>query len=259
MLRIMETRIVSWNVNGIRAAQKKGLLEYMMQEHADVVCLQETKAKPEQLDEQLLSPSDYCSYFSSAERGGYSGVAVYSRRKPLSVSPLGIAEFDAEGRALLVEFPDFVLINGYFPNSQSEGARLDYKLAYCDAILKRCNSLVGEGRHVVVCGDYNIAHEPIDLARPKENEGNPGFLPEERAWMSSFLDAGYTDTFRIFNNEGGNYTWWSYRTKGRERNVGWRLDYFCTDKGFENRVRNSEIRSEIMGSDHCPVVLTVAE
>ena len=251
----MSTSIVSWNVNGIRAAEKKGLLEYMAGEAADIVCLQETKAKPEQLSEELKAPDGYRSYFSSAVKAGYSGVAVYSREEPLSVERLGIAEFDDEGRALVVEYPDFVLINGYFPNSQDAGARLDYKLGYCDAVLDVCNGLVGAGKNVVVCGDYNIAHKPIDLARPKENEGNAGYLPEERAWMTKYLDAGYVDTFRMFNQEGGNYTWWSYRTRGRERNVGWRLDYFCVNEGFSGRVESSEIRSEVMGSDHCPVVL----
>ncbi len=254
----MSPSIVSWNVNGIRAAQKKGLLDYMMSESADIVCLQETKAKPDQLTEELTAPDGYTSFFSSAEKAGYSGVAVYTRQKPLEVNLLDAPEFDSEGRALVLEYPDFVLINGYFPNSQSEGARLDYKLAYCDTVLELCNSVVSAGKNVVVCGDYNIAHKPIDLARPKQNEGNPGYLPEERAWMSKFLDAGYTDTFRMFNSEGGNYTWWSYRTRGRERNVGWRLDYFCVNQGFSDKVKRSEIRSEVMGSDHCPVFLELA-
>jgi len=255
----MNNKIVSWNVNGIRAAEKKGLLDYMKSEGADIYCLQETKAKPEQLSEELTAPEGYTSYFSSAVKAGYSGVAVYSRQAPLSVAQLGTPEFDNEGRALVLEYPDFILINGYFPNSQSEGARLDYKLGYCDAVLQLCDELVGEGKNVVVCGDYNIAHQPIDLARPKQNEGNPGYLPEERAWMTKYLDAGYVDTFRMYNSEGGNYTWWSYRTRGRERNIGWRLDYFCVNEGFRGRVESSEIRSEIMGSDHCPVVLKMSD
>lgn len=229
----------------------------MMGEEADIVCLQETKAKPEQLPEELVSPEGYTSYFSSAEKGGYSGVVVYSRETPLSVSQLGVNEYDSEGRALVLEYPEFVLINGYFPNSQSEGARLDYKLGYCNTVLELSNSLVWEGKNVIICGDYNIAHTEIDLARPKQNEGNPGYLPEERAWMSSFLDAGYIDTFRMFTSEGGHYTWWSYRTRGRERNVGWRLDYFCVNEAFKDKVQSSEIRSEVMGSDHCPVVLKI--
>lgn len=253
----MATSIVSWNVNGIRAAHQKGLLEYMMKEDADIVCLQETKARPEQLVEELVAPPGYRSWFSSAEKAGYSGVAVYSRAEPLSVSRLGTAEFDAEGRTLVLEYPEFTLINGYFPNSQNEGARLDYKLGYCGAVLGLCDSLVAGGKHVVICGDFNIAHKPVDLARPQQNEQNPGYLPEEREWMSGFLDSGYTDTFRMFNGEGGNYTWWSYRMKARERNIGWRLDYFCVSDAFSGRVISSEIRSEVTGSDHCPVVLSV--
>jgi exodeoxyribonuclease-3 len=255
----MSTSIVSWNVNGIRAAHKKGLLDYMMNEEADIVCLQETKAKREQLPEELTAPEGYTSYFSSAEKSGYAGVAAYCRREPLSVQELGVEEYDREGRALVLEYPGFVLINGYFPNSQAEGARLDYKLGYCDTVLKLCNTLVQEGKQVVVCGDYNIAHQPIDLARPKQNEGNPGYLPEEREWMSTFLAAGYVDTFRMFISEGGHYTWWSYRTRGRERNVGWRLDYFCVNEGFAGQVDSSVIRSEVYGSDHCPVLLRLNE
>ncbi len=254
----MAISIVSWNVNGIRAVHQKGLLlDYMMAEGADIVCLQETKARPDQLTEELIAPEGYSSWFSSARKAGYSGTAVYSRIKPVSVSELGVEEYDAEGRTLVVEYPGFTLINGYFPNSQSEGARLDYKLGYCDAVLGLCDSLVAGGRNVLICGDYNIAHKPIDLARPKQNEQNPGYLPEERDWMGRFLDSGYTDTFRMFNGEGGNYTWWSYRTRGRERNIGWRLDYFCVNEGFSGRVLASEIRSEVTGSDHCPVVLNL--
>ncbi len=255
----MSTTISSWNVNGIRAAYKKGLVDYIVSEGADIVCLQETKANRDQLPEELTAPDGYRSYFSSAEKSGYSGVAMYVKKEPISVDTLGIEKYDAEGRALIAEFDDFVLINGYFPNSRSEGKRLDYKLGYCDSILELCNSLVGEGKNVVVCGDYNIAHKPIDLARPKQNEKNPGYLPEEREWMSTFLDAGYSDTFRMFVTEGGHYTWWSYRTKGRERNVGWRLDYFCVNEAFSEKIEESAIRSEIYGSDHCPVFLRIGE
>jgi exodeoxyribonuclease III len=257
ILSDMELSLVSWNVNGIRALEKKGLLDYMAAENADIYCFQETKAKPDQLSAELLEPAGYRSWFASTKKGGYSGVGLYSKIEPRSLTNLGQSDFDDEGRTLVAEFDDFVLVNGYFPNSQSEGARLDYKLAYCAAVLSLCNSLVKEGRHVIVCGDFNIAHQPIDLARPKENEGNPGYLPEERQWMGSYLDAGYTDTFRLFNQEGGNYTWWSYRTRGRERNIGWRLDYFCVNREFAARVISSEIRSEVTGSDHCPVVLKI--
>ncbi|MDR1108402.1 MAG: exodeoxyribonuclease III [Spirochaetaceae bacterium] len=254
-------RILSWNVNGIRAVEKRGLVQWIASESPDILCVQETKARPEQLAPGLLSPQDtggkpYAAYWASAKKAGYSGVAVYTKIEPLAVKPLGIAEFDDEGRVLAAEFKDFVLINAYFPKSQEAGARLGYKLAFCDALLKLCNSLVAGGRHLVLCGAYNIAHTPIDLARPKENEGNAGYLPEERAWMDSFTAAGYVDTFRHFHaGEGGHYSWWSYRMNARERNVGWRIDYHCVDRAFLPRIESSIIRSEVAGSDHCPVQL----
>ncbi|MDR0315544.1 MAG: exodeoxyribonuclease III, partial [Treponema sp.] len=190
----------------------------------------------------------------SAVKKGYSGVAIYTREQPLDVRFMGEAEFDREGRVLQAEFKNFTLIAAYFPNSQDAGARLDYKLAFCDAMLRLCNSLVKKGRHFVLSGDYNIAHTPIDLARPKENEGSAGYLPEERAWMDKFTAAGHMDTFRHFHpGETSHYTWWSYRAGSRERNVGWRIDYHCVDKAFMPAVQSSIIRPEVQGSDHCPV------
>lgn len=251
--------LVSWNVNGIRAAEKKGFVDAVSELNADVVALQETKAHPEQLGDSLRDLPGYVSYWAAAERKGYSGVAVYARREAEQVRTLGIQEFDAEGRTLLLDFGDTTLINGYFPNSQAEGARLDYKLRYCDAILAECDRLVAEGRHVIVCGDFNIAHREIDLARPKQNEKNPGYLPEEREWMTKFLDAGYIDTFRSMTNEPGHYSWWSYRGGARERNVGWRIDYHVVDKASAERIRGASIRPDIHGSDHCPVTLTLSE
>jgi exodeoxyribonuclease-3 len=181
-------------------------------------------------------------------------VAIYSRIEPLEVIPLGVPEFDDEGRVLRADFKDFVLISAYFPNSQDAGVRLGYKLDFCAAMLERCNALVASGRHLVLCGDYNIAHTPIDLARPKENEGNAGYLPEERAWMDTFTNAGYVDTFRHFRPaETGQYSWWSYRMSARERNVGWRIDYHCVDRAFIPMVASSIIRPDVQGSDHCPV------
>ncbi|QQO07925.1 exodeoxyribonuclease III [Breznakiella homolactica] len=254
-------RIISWNVNGIRAAEKKGFPAWIRDEDADIVCLQETKAHPGQLSPDLLRPADgsgkpYYSYWSSARKKGYSGVAVYSKTEPKDVQPLGIPEFDGEGRVLRADFGEFVLITAYFPNSQEAGVRLAYKLAFCDAILKLCDSIAAEKRHFVLCGDYNIAHTPIDLARPDENEGSAGYLPEERAWMDRFTGAGYIDTFRHFHpGEIGHYSWWSYRTRARERNEGWRIDYHCVDPAFLPRVRRAVIRPDVAGSDHCPVEL----
>ncbi len=252
-------RIISWNVNGIRAAERKGFFEWMEQDGPDILCLQETKAHKEQLSSRFLNPGDYDSYFFSAEKKGYSGVALYTRRPPLSIGPLEAPDFDAEGRTLVADFGDFTLFNCYFPNSQEEGRRLDYKLAFNRALKERADALVQEGRNVVICGDFNVAHKPIDLARPQANEKNPGYLPEEREWMSEFLDGGYTDTFRAFHKEPEQYSWWSYRAGARARNVGWRLDYFCVNDAFMDRVEDSLIHQEVMGSDHCPVELRLKE
>jgi exodeoxyribonuclease-3 len=252
-------RILSWNVNGLRAVEKRGFIPWLAEESPDALCLQETKAHPDQLSPELLSPRNkdgkvYASFWASAQKKGYSGVAIYSRAKPLEVKPLGIAEFDNEGRVLQAECKDFTLISAYFPNSQDGGARLGYKLDFCAAMLELCNTLVSRGRHFVLCGDYNIAHTPIDLARPRENEGNAGYLPEERAWMDAYTAAGHVDTFRHFHpGEPGHYSWWSYRAGARERNVGWRIDYHCVDKAFLPKVTASLIRPDIEGSDHCPV------
>jgi exodeoxyribonuclease-3 len=252
-------RLISWNVNGIRAVEKRGFAQWVRDDSPDVRCIQETKAEPGQLSEDLLHLQDaqgapYHAYWASAKRKGYSGTAIYSKKKPLEVKPMGVAAFDDEGRVLQADFKDFVLICAYFPNSQDAGARLGYKLDFCAAMLELCNRLVRGGRHIVLCGDYNIAHTPIDLARPRENEGNAGYLPEERAWMDSFTASGYADTFRSFHpGEKGHYSWWSYRMNARERNVGWRIDYHCVDAGFLPKVKRSVIRPDVQGSDHCPV------
>lgn len=250
-------KIYTWNVNGIRAASKKGLIEWMNQSGGAALCLQETKAHPEQLDEELIQPKGYRSYWASADKKGYSGVVTYTQREPLSVNKLDIPEFDAEGRFLALEFEGYVLINSYFPNSQEAGKRLQYKLDYLNAVKAYADNIVEKGKHVLICGDYNIAHKPIDLANPKRNEKNPGYLPEERAWMDSFLEDGYLDCFRKFNQEPEQYTWWSYRFKAREKNIGWRIDYHCVNKDFEDAVVECEIHSAIHGSDHCPVSIVL--
>ncbi|MDR1059310.1 MAG: exodeoxyribonuclease III [Treponema sp.] len=258
-------KILSWNVNGIRAVEKKGFAQWMTGESADAVCVQETKARPEQLSPEIMEPRDkrgkpYLSYWASAKKPGYSGVAIYSRVEPREVRPLGEDAYDDEGRVLQAEYEDFTLISAYFPNSQDGGKRLDYKLGFCAAMMKLCKKLAAKGRHFVLCGDYNIAHTPIDLAHPRENEGNAGYLPEERAWMDKYTAAGFVDTFRHFHpGETGHYSWWSYRMKAREKNVGWRIDYHCTDPGFVERVRSSIIRPEVYGSDHCPIELVLSK
>ena len=250
-------KIISWNVNGIRAAANKGFSDWLIRTQPDILCVQETKAHPGQLSGELTAPKGYRSAWVSAKRKGYSGCAVYYKNDFLTVNPLGIDTFDDEGRVQLLERDEFTLINAYFPNSQDAGKRLDYKLAFCNAVLKKCNALVKAGKNVIICGDFNIAHTPIDLARPKQNEENPGYLPEEREWMTGFLKNGYVDTFRMFNQEGGNYSWWSYRMNARAKNVGWRIDYFCVNEAFRSKVKNAFILDEVTGSDHCPVGIEV--
>lgn len=251
--------IVSWNVNGIRAAEKKGFLEWLNTESPDVLCLQETKARKDQLTDELINPvlpsGTYKSWWSSAKKAGYSGTAIYSKTEPLDVRTFGYTEFDDEGRVIMAEFPEAVIISAYFPNSQEAGARLDYKLDFCEAMLETCNNLVSSGKNIILCGDYNIAHKPIDLANPKANEGNAGYLPAERAWMDTFTGAGYVDTFRAFCSEPKQYSWWSYRFSAREKNIGWRIDYTCVNPGFMPKVTGSSILSQVFGSDHCPVKL----
>lgn len=247
-------KVISWNVNGLRAAQRKGFSDWLLSTNADCICLQEVKAQITQLDDDLIKLADYRFALFSAIRKGYSGVAIYFRKEPISVDNLGIAEFDNEGRVMILEYDEFYLLNCYFPNSQDAGARLGYKLDFCDAILEKCDNLQqNSGKNILLCGDYNIAHKEIDLARPKENVTSPGFLPEERAWMDKFIAAGYVDTFRMFNQEPGQYTWWSYRARARERNVGWRIDYHCVNEKFKDKVLKSEIHPDVLGSDHCPV------
>ncbi len=250
--------LISWNVNGIRALEQKGLYSWLQQSGADVVCLQETKAHPNQLTEKFINQENYHSYWASAEKKGYSGVCIYSKEKPLAVTQLGIGVFDSEGRTLIAEYKKFTLINCYFPNSQDQGARLRYKIRFCEAVMVKALELESEGKNVVICGDYNIAHKPIDLAHPKANEKNPGYLPEEREWMDKFTEtAGFTDTFRSFTKEGGHYSWWSYRMNARAKNVGWRIDYFCTGPKWSLPVKSAEILNDVTGSDHCPVSLVL--
>lgn len=255
--------IVSWNVNGIRAAEKKGFLDWLDRESPDVLCLQETKAHKGQvsleLAEPVLASGAWKSWWSSAKKAGYSGTAIYSKTEPLDVRTSGFPEFDDEGRVVIAEYPEAAVISAYFPNSQEAGARLGYKLEYCAAILEICDGLVAKGKNIILCGDYNIAHKPIDLANPKSNEGNPGYLPEERAWMDAFTKAGYVDTFRAFCAEPGQYSWWSYRFHAREKNIGWRIDYQCVNPAFMPRVESSVILKDVTGSDHCPIKLTLRQ
>ncbi len=251
-------RLISWNVNGIRAIQKKGFLEWFVREDPDVLCLQETKAERSQLDDQLVNVPGYHSFWCSAEKKGYSGVSVYSKKPPLSVETgIGDKRFDSEGRTLALDFGDFFLFNIYYPNGGAGNKRVPFKLDFYDFFFKKVESLRSKGRHVIVCGDVNTAHQEIDLARPKENQKNTGFLPEERAWVTKFLNAGYVDTFRHLNKDGGHYSWWDYKTAARARNVGWRIDYFFIDEGFLPRLSQAFILKDVPGSDHCPVGIEI--
>ncbi len=251
-------RLISWNVNGIRAVEKKGFVDIVQGLGPDIFALQETKAHPDQLSETLKNIAGYDAYFAPADKKGYSGLAIYSRLKPLNViTGMGREEFDNEGRLLTLEFDSFYLVNGYFPNAQHSLARLDYKLAFNQTLHSFIDGLAAQ-KTVVLCGDLNVAHKEIDLTNPKSNVKNPGFTAEERLWMDEFLGAGYIDTFRIFNQEPGNYSWWSYRFNARTRNIGWRIDYFVVDAKSKDRVKSAAILSDIMGSDHCPVTMDLA-
>ncbi len=251
-------KILSWNVNGIRAIHKKGFLDWFAEISPDMLCIQETKARREQLPEELIEVAGYSVYFAEAEKKGYSGVAIYSKMKPKNVSiGFGIAEFDSEGRTIIAEYNGFTLCNIYFPNGKMSPERLRYKMDFYDAFLEHIEDRRDNGENIVVCGDVNTAHKEIDLARPKANEKNSGFLPEERAWIDKLIETGYVDTFRMFNERPENYTWWDYKTRARQRNVGWRIDYFFVNSEFAPNVKSAFILNEVMGSDHCPIGIEI--
>ncbi len=253
-------RIVSWNVNGLRSLAKDNLWEtFIKTAKPDIFCLQETKANPDQLSEAFLSPAGYSAFFSSCQiKKGYSGVALYTKVEPLKVIyGMGIKEFDQEGRIIGAEFEDFWLLNVYFPNGGQGPERLDYKLRFYDAFLAFIEKLRGQ-KPVIFCGDVNTAHEEIDLARPKENEESTGFLPKERAWIDEVVNAGYIDTYRHFYPKKSEaYTYWDMKTRARDRNVGWRLDYFFASQELIPRIKRANILPDIFGSDHCPISIDI--
>jgi exodeoxyribonuclease-3 len=252
-------RIISWNVNGVRAALKKGLLDFITQSDADVVCLQETKAHPGDV-QHVEWPKGYQALWNSAEKKGYSGTAILTRVKPLSVKAgIGSGDHDMEGRVLAVEFPDYWLVDVYQPNSQRGLTRVGYRVNEWDPAFRRyLKKLQSKGKPAVFCGDLNVAHQDIDLANPKTNRRNAGFTDEERASFGKLLDSGFVDTFREFEKGPGHYSWWSQMGDCRARNVGWRVDYFIAAEKLKPALKRAWISPEVMGSDHCPVGLEVA-
>ena len=252
--------IISFNVNGLRAILKKGFSEWFENSKPDVLCLQEIKADKTQIElDEFLNLEGYDSYWNSAERKGYSGVLVLSKAKCEDIGfGIGIEKFDNEGRLIRLKYPDFTLFNVYFPNGKSSEERLKFKLDYYDAFLDLCEGLRLKKEELIITGDFNTAHREIDLANPKENEKYSGFLPVERKWMDKLLEKRYIDTFRYFHEkESGMYTWWTYRFNARKKNIGWRIDYFFVTEGLIDRVEKSTILSDVYGSDHAPILLTI--
>ena len=249
--------IISWNVNGIRAVSTKGFADKVKEMNPDILCIQETKAQFEQLGSEITELEGYKSWFSSAERKGYSGTALYSKIEPINVTfGLGTDEFDHEGRTICAEYEDFVLYNIYFPNGGRGDDYVKFKLRFYDCFLDLVTKHLENGKNVICCGDVNTAHKEIDLANPKANSKISGFLPEERAYMDIFAEKGLIDTFRmLYPDKADAYTWWSYKTNARARNVGWRIDYFFVTEGLKDKVSDSIILSDVEGSDHCPIKL----
>jgi exodeoxyribonuclease-3 len=249
-------KLYSWNVNGIRASIKKGIIEWVNQEEPDIFCTQETKAQFHQLPESIINIPSYKSYWDSAEKAGYSGVSIHTKKDPLKyANGMGSEDFDHEGRTLMMKFENFTLYNVYFPNGQSKEDRLKYKLDFYDQFLKTILEKKSQGEKIVICGDFNTAHNEIDLARPKENMTNSGFLPIEREWLDQLVGSGFIDCFREFNQETGNYTFWDTKTRARDRNVGWRIDYFFIDENLKSNLVNATILNDVLGSDHCPIAI----
>lgn len=253
-------KLHSWNVNGLRSCGRRGFLDWFERQRPDVVCVQEIKAKPEQLGPELLNPFRHHAYWHPAARPGYSGTAIFTKKEPLDVRyGLGKKAIDSEGRVITAEFKNFIVINSYFPNSQRDHSRLPFKLKFCAEFAKFVSRERDRGKTLLLCADWNIAPTEIDLRHPTANKKNAGFLPEERAWIQQFLRSGYVDTFRHFEPGPNHYTWWSNRPGVRERNVGWRLDYFLTDADSVRRLRSAHHQPMVLGSDHCPVSVEIRD
>ncbi len=252
-------RMLCWNVDGLRSALKKGFMEWLLKESPDVLCLQETRLGGEELPEALQQIEGYhCFYSNHSTKKGYSGVAIFTKKDPLKVEKgFDIPRFDDEGRTLVADYGNFVLMNIYFPNGKASDERLKYKMEFYDAFLDYADRLRKEGKAVIVCGDVNTAHTELDIARPKDNAKRSGFLPMERAWMDKLESHGYVDTYRVFEKEGGHYTYWDMRTGARKRNVGWRIDYFYISKDLMPHLKKAFIESDVQGSDHCPIGIEI--
>lgn len=249
-------RLISWNANGIRALMKKDLRSWVEMEDPDILCFQETKISEAQIEESDLALDGYKYYWSSAEKKGYSGVALYTKAEPLLVRNAVLPELDdGEGRILEAEYSDFILLNIYFPNGQASEERLLYKLRFYDHLIPYLGELAEKGKEVIVCGDYNTAHHPIDLKNPEKNENYSGFMPIERQRLDDLIAVGYVDIYRYLYPDRVQYSWWTYRFKARERNIGWRIDYFFITKGMLARIQDAKIHDQIAGSDHCPIEL----
>ena len=254
----MKIRIISWNVAGIRAAVKKGLWEFIKKDGGDIYCFQEIKAKIEQIPNDLTKPTGFFEYWNPAEKAGYSGVGVMSKLEPKTIIYGDRSnDWDDEGRVLVIKYDEFTLINCYFPNGKKNLARLEYKLKFYEHFLGYINNLRKNGEKIIFCGDINTAHNEIDLARPKENTKISGFLDVERKWMDKLVEDGWIDTFRLFNKEANQYSWWDQKSRARDRNVGWRIDYVFVDAKIKNWVKSAFILNQVEGSDHCPVGIEI--
>lgn len=253
-------KIISYNVNGIRSAMQKGLVEWMAQESPDIVCLQETKALPEQVDCHLFEELGYNLYWMSAEKRGYSGVAIFSKPKPKHVSfGCEIQLYDCEGRVLRADYENFSIMSVYMPSGSSGDARQEFKMQWLEDFQEYVNELKQEIPNLIISGDYNICHHPVDIHDPVRNKNSSGFLPEEREWFSRFVGSGFIDTFRHFNTDPHNYSWWSYRAGARKNNKGWRIDYHLATENIKGRLKHAAVLPDVVHSDHCPVLLEIEE
>lgn len=249
-------KIISYNVNGIRAALKKGFADWLQEENPDIICLQETKANEDQVETNLISDLGYHLYWFSAEKKGYSGVAIFTKQKPDKVVyGIGIEKYDFEGRTIRADFGDFTLINSYFPSGTTGTIRQDYKMEYLSDVQKYVDELKKERQNIILCGDYNICHKAIDISKPEKKKGVSGFLPEEREWVTNFIESGFIDTFRMFDDSAEKYSWWSYRSGARGKNLGWRLDYHMATESLRDKITDAKILANIVHSDHCPIVI----